>query len=90
MTEDTLETVLKFPCRIDIKAMGLNHDEFESLVCKIVRGHLPEGENMLVKNRASQGGKYRSVTVSVTATSREQMDKIYHELTAHESVLWAL
>lgn len=84
------ETLLEFPCRFPIKAMGADDGAFEALVVELVRKHAPDLTEEAVASRASQGGKYLSVTVTVTATSREQLDNIYRELTACEQVLYAL
>ena len=43
-----------------------------------------------VQTAVSAKGNFVSVTVTVRATSREQLDDIYRELTAHEAVLMAL
>ncbi len=84
------ETLLEFPCAFPIKAMGQDDGAFETLVVELVRKHAPDLGEGAVASRASQGGKYLSVTVTVTATSREQLDNIYRELTACEQVLYAL
>lgn len=84
------ETLLDFPCQFPIKAMGRAHDDFETQVVELVRKHVPDLGQDDVKCRDSQGGKYLSVTITVTATSREQLDNIYRELTACEEVLMAL
>ena len=84
------ETLLEFPCKFPIKAMGRAEGEFEALVVGLVRKHAPDLGEGAVKTRDSQGGKYLSVTVTVRATSREQLDNIYRELTACEQVLMAL
>ncbi|MBF0256296.1 MAG: DUF493 domain-containing protein [Gammaproteobacteria bacterium] len=84
------EGLLEFPCEITIKAMGLATADFEYLVVELVRNHVPNlGENA-VRSRASNGGKYLSVSVAVQAQSRAQMDAIYQDLSAHERVLMAL
>ncbi len=84
------DTLLEFPCHFPIKAMGLSDQHFESLVVSLVRKHAPELGEDAVKTVDSKGGKYLSVTVTVLATSREQLDDIYRELTACEQVLMAL
>ncbi len=84
------QSPLTFPCRFPVKVMGHAADDFESLVVAIVRGlgaELPEGA---VTTRASRGGRYLAVTVTVEASSREQLDQIYRALTAHERILMAL
>jgi putative lipoic acid-binding regulatory protein len=87
---DNTETLLEFPCQFPIKAMGRDDGRFESLVVEIVRKHAPDLSEEAVQCRASKAGNYLSVTVTVSATSREQLDNIYLELTACEHVLMAL
>ncbi len=84
------ETHLEFPCSFPIKAMGLAATDFDALVVAIVRRHVAELSEGAVSSRPSSNGKYVSVTVTVRAESKEQLDAIYRELTAHERVLMAL
>lgn len=86
----TTDTHLEFPCTFPIKAMGLSGTDFDLLVVEIVSRHAgPVGEGA-VATRPSSNGKYVSVTVTVRAESKQQLDAIYSELTAHERVLMAL
>ncbi len=76
------ETLFEFPCEFPIKVMGEAADDFDAHVVSIIRKHvtdLPEGAT---RSRASSGGKFQSVTVTFTATSKAQLDAIYMELTA--------
>jgi putative lipoic acid-binding regulatory protein len=84
------DTLLEFPCDFPIKAMGRAEDDFESLIITLVRKHAPDLHEDAVSARDSSGGRFLSVTVTVRATSREQLDNIYRELTACEKVLMAL
>ena len=84
------DTLLEFPCNFPIKAMGLAVDDFEAQVIALVRKHAPDLGEGAIRTVDSKGGKYLSVTVTVRATSREQLDNIYRELTACEQVLMAL
>ena len=84
------EALFNFPCDFPIKAMGKHSEEFEGTVVSIVRKHCPDLGESAVKTRPSKGGKYLSVTVTVRATSKLQLDNLYLELTALEEVLWAL
>ena len=70
--------------------MGLAEDDFDMLIVGIVRKHVSDLTENAVKSRTSQGGKYISNTVEVMAESKQQLDNIYLDLTAHEKVLWAL
>ena len=83
-------TLLEFPCDFPIKAMGLADEQFETVVISIVRKHAPDLGEGAVRCVESKGGKYLSVTTIVRATSREQLDNIYRDLTACEQVLMAL
>lgn len=88
MTDE--ESLLEFPCRFPIKAMGKAERDFDALVVELVRRHAPDFNDATVKTRHSREGRYVSVTVTIFARSREQLDNIYRELTAHERVLVAL
>ncbi|MCP3671380.1 MAG: DUF493 domain-containing protein [Gammaproteobacteria bacterium] len=84
------ETLLEFPCEFSIKAMGVATSEFDALVAEIVRQHAPDLGEGAVRTRPSSGGKYLGVTVTINATSKEQLDAIYQALTDHELVLMSL
>lgn len=84
------ESLMKFPCQFSIKAMGLHAPDLDTLVVEIVRRHAPEPGDLNVTSRASKGGKYLSVTVTFEASSRQQLDSIYQELTDHERILMSL
>lgn len=89
MTEQT-ESPLTFPCRFPIKAMGRANGSLVAEVERMVRRHAPEVTAEDVRTTASSRGNYVSVTVTITARSREQLDAIYHELNAHELILMTL
>jgi putative lipoic acid-binding regulatory protein len=84
------ESALTFPCTFPIKAMGLAGNDFDLLVVEIIRKHAPDLGEGAVQTRASSGGKYLSVTVTIEAVSQEQLDAIYMELSGHERVVMAL
>ena len=90
MEENEEDSIMKFPCEFPIKVMGAADENFDMLVVNIVRKHAPDLSEGAVKSRMSKEGKYVSITVTVMAESRQQLDNIYMELTAHEKVLMAL
>jgi uncharacterized protein len=90
MQEPEEDSIMSFPCQFPIKAMGIAEDGFDILVVGLVRKHVPDLSEGAIKSRLSQEGKYISITVTVEAESRQQLDNIYLELTGHEKVLWAL
>ena len=84
------ETLFEFPCEFPIKAMGKSGPALERAVMEIINRHvtdLPEGALRLAESR---GGKYTSITITITAHSKAHLDGIYMELTACEHVLYAI
>jgi uncharacterized protein len=84
------ETLLEFPCEFAIKAMGRSNLEFDLLVIEIVRRHVPELHEQAVTTRPSKDANYLAVTVVIQATSKDQLDAIYQDLSDHPQVLMAL
>ncbi len=84
------ESLLEFPCQFPIKVMGKHVDNFDLLVVEIVRRHVVDIHEGAVSTRPSKAGNYLSVTVTIEAHSREQLDAIYMSLTACPEVLMAL
>ncbi len=81
---------LEFPMLYPLKVAGRNELSFERVVVEIVSRHVPDFDPGTVSVRESKAGKYLAVSLSFTAQSREQLDALYRELTAHPEVLWAL
>lgn len=86
----TEETLLEFPCQFPIKAMGKACDEFEVAVLKIFKKHVPDLAEDAIKQRPSGKGNYLAITVTITATSKQQLDAIYMDLTACEHVAMSI
>lgn len=84
------ETLLEFPCKFPVKVMGRREDGFEALVTKLVLGHAEIYAGEPVTINASGAGNYISVTVTIEARSKAQLDRIYQDLTDCEQVLVAL
>lgn len=87
---DPRKSLIEFPCRFPIKAMGLAGQGFEDLILEIVGRHAPDVDAADLSIRSSRGGKWISVTVTIEAHNQPQLDAIYRELSAHELVVWAL
>ena len=84
------ETLFEFPCEFPIKAMGKSGEVLEAAVMEIIFRHVPDLAEGAVKMNASKGGKFTSITITITAQSKSHVDGIYYELTACEHVLYAL
>lgn len=87
---DSNDELFDFPCDFPIKAMGLNHANFAELVVTTIERHSEGTSPVSVVERPSSNGKYLSVTVTIRAQSRDQLDNIYRDLTAEERVVMAL
>jgi len=84
------ETLFEFPCEFPIKAMGRSGEVLEAAVMDIIHRHVDDLSENAVKMNESKGGKFVSITITVTAQSKAHLDGIYLELTACEHVLFAL
>lgn len=79
-----------FPCTVHIKAMGRSSMRFEALVHGLVSRHIRPEDLLATSRRESRQNHYLSVTFSIRATSRAQLDAIYRDLSACPEVLLAL
>jgi putative lipoic acid-binding regulatory protein len=84
------ESLLSFPCAFPIKTMGRRTDDFAQAIVAVVLHHAPDFDAATVEMRASSAGNYLSVTCTINATSREQLDNLYRELVAHPMVKMVL
>ncbi len=84
------ESAIKFPCHFPIKIMGKAHEDLKEAVIAILNQHAPEFSSDDLKIKPSNAGNYHSITATIHAKSREQLDAIYQALTEHELILMAL
>ncbi len=81
---------LAFPTQFPIKIMGRREGGFAQGVMEIVLRHAPDFEPSTIEMRPSRQGKYLSLTVTVNAVSREQLDALYRDLCDHPAVVMVL
>ena len=79
-------SLITYPSAFPIKVMGQNVDGFVHAVTEIARRFDPDYDAATVELRPSKGAKYLGVTITVTATSREQLDELYRTLSTHPMV----
>jgi len=84
------ESLIQYPSAFPIKVMGPHHEEFVSSVVGVVVQHAPDFDAATLERRPSSSGTYLGLTVTVTATSREQLDAIYRALTSLPHVKYVL
>ena len=85
-----LESLLAFPCDFPIKVMGQAQPGFAQAILAIVLRHAPDFDATGMEMRSSREGKYLSLTVTIRAVSREQLDALYRELCDHPMVKMVL
>jgi hypothetical protein len=84
------ETLLAFPCTFPIKIMGRTEDGFANAMLEVVLRHAPDFDSASMSMKASSSNKYLSLTCTINATSKQQLDDLYREITAHPLVVMAL
>ena len=84
------ESLLTFPCVFPMKIMGRREDGFAQQVLEVVLRHAPDYHSETLEMRTSKNGRYLSLTVTLNAKSREQLDALYSELSKHPQVLMVL
>ncbi len=84
------ESLLEFPCDFPIKMMGRQSDEFRAIARALVEKHTGPLDDSAIQSALSRNGRFVSITVTVRAKSRQQLDAIYRDVTAHNDVLMAL
>ncbi|MGV3654035.1 MAG: DUF493 family protein [Noviherbaspirillum sp.] len=80
------KSLIEYPSDFPIKIMGAMQDEFAQTMAELVGRHDPSFHAGKMEMRPSSRGNYLSLTVTVRATSREQLDNLYRELTSHPMV----
>jgi uncharacterized protein len=81
------ESLLEFPCSFPLKIVGRTRDGFAQSILEVVLRHAPDFDSASMEMRTSREGNYLSLTCTINATSREQLDQLYRELSAHPNVV---
>ena len=80
------DSLIDYPCAFPIKVMGLKVDGFVHAITEVAERFDPNFDARTIELRPSKGGNYLGVTLTVQATSREQLDDLYRALTSHPMV----
>jgi putative lipoic acid-binding regulatory protein len=80
------DSLIEYPSDFPIKVMGQMHDDFAQTIVEVVVLHDPTFHAGRMEMRPSAKGTYLSLTVTVRATSREQLDNLYRALSSHPMV----
>lgn len=80
------DSLLEYPCDFPVKIMGTACEDFAQVIVTIVQSHAPDFDPATVEMRPSGKGNYLAITCTIRATSREQLDNLYRELSSHPYV----
>ncbi|HSI46808.1 MAG TPA: DUF493 family protein [Ideonella sp.] len=80
------QSLIEYPSAFPIKVMGAHVEGFVDAIISVALQFDPGFDPETVEKRPSKGGNYLGVTITVTATSREQLDELYRTLTTHPMV----
>ena len=82
--------LLRFPCEFPIKVMGRDTEAFRTMTLAIVEKHAGPVPASAISERPSREKRFLALTYTIRARSREQLDRIYQDLTDSGVVLVAL
>lgn len=80
------DSLIEYPSSFPIKVMGAKVDGFVHAVTSIAKQFDPGFDAATVELRDSKAGNYLGITITITATSREQLDELYRTLSSHPMV----
>jgi uncharacterized protein len=83
-------SLIEYPCDFPIKVLGHSRAGFAQAVLAVVTRHAPDFDGKSMEMKTSKRGKYLSLTCTVRATSRDQLDALYQELCDHPMVVMVL
>ena len=83
-------SLIEYPSQFPIKVLGANVEGFAEAIVAIARRFDPAFDVATLERRPSAAGKYLGLTVTITATSREQLDELYRTLSTHPMVKYTL
>jgi uncharacterized protein len=80
------QSLIEYPSAFPIKVMGAQVDGFTEAIVAVAQQFDPTFDAGTVESRPSKGGNYLGLTITITATSREQLDELYRTLSSHPMV----
>ncbi len=90
MADEEQPSLLEFPCDFPLKIIGLQQPGYAQSVLAVVQKHAPDYDGANMEMRPSSKGKYLSLTCTIQATSRMQLDGLYQALCDHPMVMKVL
>lgn len=85
-TDPRKDSLIDYPCAFPIKVMGAKAEGFVAAITYVARQFDPGFDETTIELRDSKGGNYLGITITINATSREQLDDLYRALSSHPMV----
>ncbi len=80
------QSLIEYPSQFPIKVMGANVDGFADTIAELARQFDPGFDSATIEMRPSRNSNFLGLTITITATSREQLDDLYRALSSHPMV----
>ncbi len=80
------QSLIEYPSAFPLKVMGAQVAGFEQAIVAVALQFDPAFDPATIERRPSKAGNYLGLTLTVTATSREQLDELYRALSTHPMV----
>jgi putative lipoic acid-binding regulatory protein len=88
---DPKDSLIEYPCDFPLKVFGEAKPGFAQAIATVVLVHAPDFNAASIEMRSSSStAKYLSLTCTIRATSREQLDNLYRDLSSHPMVKMVL
>lgn len=84
------QSLIQYPSAFPLKVLGPKVVGFEEAIVHVIRQFDPGFKESTITRKDSSGGKYLGLTLTITATSRDQLDELYRTLSTHPMVKWML
>jgi uncharacterized protein len=84
--ESRADSLIEYPSAFPIKVMGAHVEGFTEAVIAVAQQFDATFDASTIEARTSKGGNYLGITITITATSREQLDELYRTLSTHPMV----
>ena len=73
---------IEFPCEYPIKVLGRSSDSYQSIIFDVFERHAPGFDREGIEVRDSRKGTFTSLTITIVATGKEQLDALHRDLMA--------
>lgn len=80
------QQIFEFPCRFPIKIMAEPYESVSRYILDVLEKHIEDSENIEFNTRMSKNNNYISITAIFTATSKDQLDNLYQEISTHKQI----